>query len=296
MACIIVTHSVCCIEALLLYYEKGEKNTNVGKGDMDRHQVKRDEANKAAASLKKTSNVQAYLEKKARLAEDHRRREGQKKAEVSEREKKRLEASKNSAQEDLSNGKGADSDRAAVVDSKDDSVSQKRAATGEAGNGEEAPSAKKPRVETTVSVQVPEGENPINVGVSVEVVQANSPKPRGRPKKSVDGVDEGSKSAKASRKKLPGYKFDDPNDYIQLRIAKYFDKDLYYGTITEFSPSTENEEKIDLWRGKYDDGDEEDYEEKELMRLLKLYVTNYEDDDHPSKKSTEFATERRGTK
>jgi len=56
-----------------------------------------------------------------------------------------------------------------------------------------------------------------------------------------------------------------PQEYMGMRIAKWFDKDLFFGTITSFDP----DEK--LWKVIYDDNDEEEFDETELKVGLMLH-------------------------
>lgn len=59
--------------------------------------------------------------------------------------------------------------------------------------------------------------------------------------------------------------------YMNRRIAKDFDGEIYFGFVTGFVPSSTNAEAIDLWAITYDDGDAEDLEEDELMHGFLLY-------------------------
>ena len=55
-----------------------------------------------------------------------------------------------------------------------------------------------------------------------------------------------------------------PEGFIGSRVAKiFFGTNLYLGTVNAYSDS--------LWRVNYDDGDEEEYEEAELLDAVKLY-------------------------
>ena len=59
------------------------------------------------------------------------------------------------------------------------------------------------------------------------------------------------------------------------RIAKYFgDGNLYFGTVTEYSPAALNEDLVDLWLIVYDDSDTEHLARTELVKCLKLYAKN----------------------
>ncbi|VEU38774.1 unnamed protein product [Pseudo-nitzschia multistriata] len=56
---------------------------------------------------------------------------------------------------------------------------------------------------------------------------------------------------------------------VGSRVAKKFKKRNYYGEITE--KWTDDAAKAPRWHVKYDDGDEEDLNEKELARAARLY-------------------------
>lgn len=55
------------------------------------------------------------------------------------------------------------------------------------------------------------------------------------------------------------------DSFMKRRIAKYFDKDLFFGTITSFDPNEK------LWKVIFDDDDQEEYNLDELNQLFKLY-------------------------
>lgn len=65
-----------------------------------------------------------------------------------------------------------------------------------------------------------------------------------------------------------------PKPYLNRRIAKDFDGDVYFGHVKSYVPSTDNDEGVDLWSIVYDDGDAEDFEEDELMIGFLLYRKN----------------------
>merc|ERR1712032_916215 len=60
---------------------------------------------------------------------------------------------------------------------------------------------------------------------------------------------------------------DSPKNYIKTRVAKRFGGTLYFGTITHYR-------REGLWHVLYDDGDEEDYDRKDLIKAEKLYDKN----------------------
>ena len=61
--------------------------------------------------------------------------------------------------------------------------------------------------------------------------------------------------------------------YIGARVAKLFDGDLYFGSITQYN------EKTQFWHVVYDDDDEEDYDPKDLEEAGKLYRKERKRDD-----------------
>lgn len=66
-------------------------------------------------------------------------------------------------------------------------------------------------------------------------------------------------------------KKEDPKVFIGLRVAKYFDEEVYFGTVKNFIPP-------DLWHIVYDDEDMEDYDLKDLRKAIALYKSNQQDD------------------
>ena len=61
--------------------------------------------------------------------------------------------------------------------------------------------------------------------------------------------------------------------YIGARVAKLFDGDLYFGSITQYN------EKTQFWHVVYDDDDEEDYDPKDLEEAGQLYRKERKRDD-----------------
>ena len=55
---------------------------------------------------------------------------------------------------------------------------------------------------------------------------------------------------------------------VNKRIAKFFDKQLYFGTITNYNTQRK------FWCINYDDGDYEEMEFKDLNSCLRLYDEN----------------------
>jgi len=66
----------------------------------------------------------------------------------------------------------------------------------------------------------------------------------------------------------------DPQSYVGRRVAKYFDTELYYGSVREYTPPDQNEDFVDLWNILYDDGDFEDLERNEMDECFELYRKN----------------------
>ena len=71
---------------------------------------------------------------------------------------------------------------------------------------------------------------------------------------------------------------EEKKQFVGRRVAKRFAGEVYFGTIVEFSPASDMAEGLDLWRVSYDDGDSEDYDEKDLEKYLKLYDRKKADD------------------
>ena len=61
--------------------------------------------------------------------------------------------------------------------------------------------------------------------------------------------------------------------YLQ-RVAKYFDQDIYYGTVTTSKPF-KSEEGILLWHVQYDDEDSEDLNKEELIQAIELFKSKF---------------------
>jgi hypothetical protein len=62
-----------------------------------------------------------------------------------------------------------------------------------------------------------------------------------------------------------------PSVFFRERVAKIFDGEVYFGTITAYD---------EFWKVDFDDGDAEDWEKKDLIRALKLYAKCRKDDPH----------------
>jgi hypothetical protein len=311
--CVAYLHLICTltnpisyialIDALLLYSEKGEKVKAVDDEiKKEKQRVKMDEAGKAArALLKEVPAVRQHIDDIARQAEAERVQEELTKKDAAEKPKQKEEADPDDDALDMAvtdNQVVKDSDQAEKGDDDGQSATSDRSHNGEAHEGQEASAEEAWTGTTATVVTISDDPTAVDTNDTAEVVtkevqsEAPASEQRGRSKKSVV-LSDSSKRTLRCGKKAVSYKLSDPNDYIDLRIAKVFRKGLFFGTIIEYSPSTENKEQTDLWRVEYDDGDVEDYDEKELVRFLKLYVTNLEKDENPNSKATEFAIARR---
>jgi hypothetical protein len=71
----------------------------------------------------------------------------------------------------------------------------------------------------------------------------------------------------------------DPRSFVRQRISKDFDGSSFYGTIMEY----DNTENPAFWHVEYDDGDEEDFTKKDLIKALKHYAIHGK--DHSEKKT-----------
>lgn len=63
---------------------------------------------------------------------------------------------------------------------------------------------------------------------------------------------------------------DSSSDYVGKRVSKKFGKRNFFGEIKE-KWFDEKDKNAPRWNVKYDDGDEEDFDEKELANALKRY-------------------------
>jgi len=78
-----------------------------------------------------------------------------------------------------------------------------------------------------------------------------------------------------------------PEDFVGRKVAKFFGEYLFLGEVTEYLPP-ENESPS-IWTVVYNDGDQEDYELKELLELVELHrqydrreldLVHHEDEDN----------------
>ena len=83
---------------------------------------------------------------------------------------------------------------------------------------------------------------------------------------------------------LKKHKLAAPDTLCGVRIAKFFGKRLYFGTVQSVSSATENAEGVKLWHILYDDDDKEDFDEDELREQRRLYNEHKDADDKLTKK------------
>lgn len=95
-------------------------------------------------------------------------------------------------------------------------------------------------------------------------------------KRGPGGSSKSAPPSKASKTKSFSKK-QDPHSYVNLRCAKAFGPDVYFGTITKYiTPPTARDDE--LWHVLYDDDDSEDFDSKDLRRALSLYKANIASD------------------
>jgi len=82
-----------------------------------------------------------------------------------------------------------------------------------------------------------------------------------RPKDALDEIEKKKARTISSPQK-------DPLNCVGNKVAKYFDADLFYGTVTSYTKSQGG-----LWHVRYDDGDEEDLDRTEVSEAMKLFAT-----------------------
>ena len=70
----------------------------------------------------------------------------------------------------------------------------------------------------------------------------------------------------------------DKHTHVDRRVAKVFDKKLYFGTIDRFVDKEDN--NYSCWHVQYDDGDDEEFYESDLCKVLELYRKEKESDTH----------------
>jgi hypothetical protein len=79
----------------------------------------------------------------------------------------------------------------------------------------------------------------------------------------------------------------DPTEFINQRVAKWFEDELYFGTIESISNQGDGVET--WWHVLYDDDDQEDFDIRQLRKALKDYEENKSSDP---KKKVNTATDR----
>jgi len=99
------------------------------------------------------------------------------------------------------------------------------------------------------------------------------------PKKHTSGVAESGKvpAAKKARTKddvKDMVQSSDPKSFVNKRVAKDFDGVCFFGKITKYDDT----EPPPFWHVVYDDGDEEDYTSRDLIKALKHYKKQGKDD------------------
>ena len=90
------------------------------------------------------------------------------------------------------------------------------------------------------------------------------------------------KKAKPSAKqKKPSVDYTaNPGQFVKQRVAKDFGDDIYFGTIDRFERDDEDANVV-YWKITYDDGDLEDFDEKDLRAALKMYDACKHNDTKP---------------
>ena len=92
---------------------------------------------------------------------------------------------------------------------------------------------------------------------------------------SILGIPTASKRGK-KRARNPNAFAGNPSDYINKRVAKWFDDDLYFGIVESISNQGEGGEV--WWHILYDDDDQEDFDARQLRKGLKEYEENKSSD------------------
>ena len=110
-------------------------------------------------------------------------------------------------------------------------------------------------------------------------------KKRGRPREGV--VAAGGKPPAAKKVKIVDefttlVNSSDPLSFVRQRISKDFDGGSFFGTILKY----DNSENPSFWHVEYDDGDEEDFNKRDLMKALRHYSIHGNNDPNKTTKST----------
>lgn len=62
-----------------------------------------------------------------------------------------------------------------------------------------------------------------------------------------------------------------PESLVDCDVAKYFEAGLFTGRVIRYFPADEELGLPAVWRARYTDGDEEDYERNELFEVIELH-------------------------
>lgn len=85
-------------------------------------------------------------------------------------------------------------------------------------------------------------------------------------------------SPKKPKTKIPNPK-KDPRAILGKRVAKYFDRNLFFGTVKNIVDDVVDEDANEVWwHILYDDDDEEDMDAQQVRTGLKLYIEHCEKD------------------
>ena len=87
------------------------------------------------------------------------------------------------------------------------------------------------------------------------------------------------------RGRPPSKRKPDPSEWVLRRVGKKFDSGIYFGTIMEYVSASMSQDG-EFWHVKYDDGDEEDFDESTLKKALVFYKRHKEKDVNGNNKVT----------
>jgi hypothetical protein len=105
---------------------------------------------------------------------------------------------------------------------------------------------------------------------AAQTKKAASPAPTIQKRKAASPAKATATSAKKSPPKKKEKK--DPFSYCNKRVAKFFQGNVFFGTISRYV------DKAKYWAIDYDDGDEEEFDETEVQRHMKLYEEHKDSD------------------
>ena len=101
------------------------------------------------------------------------------------------------------------------------------------------------------------------------------------PKMQANGNGKNGKAPAAKKAKTNNYDDDikhmvrfQPESFVKKRVAKDFDGECYFGVIIKYDDS----DSPPMWHVLYDDGDEEDFYDRDLIKALRYYKKNEKDD------------------